>query len=142
VVNLRPEDKYIGLPDRTAKANAVAADLLLSIHLNALPKTKQDSSALSNGFEIVLGKNNSRYAESQNLASAVASQLRSLELPTKLIDKGLQVLRTAEMPAILIECGNIDNAKDVERIRNNEQLDKLCATILSGLVLYQNSRNK
>ena len=138
VVNLRPEDKYIGLPNRTAEANAVAADLLLSLHLNSNPKQEQ----AKEGFEIVLEKRNTRYAESRQLASAVASQLSNLQVPTKLIDKGLMVLHAAEMPGILIECGYIDNAKDVERITNNEQLDKLCATILSGLVLYQNSKNK
>jgi N-acetylmuramoyl-L-alanine amidase len=46
------------------------------------------------------------------------------------------------MPAVLIECGYVDNAADIARVKNDEELDKLCRTILSGLVAYQNNVGK
>jgi N-acetylmuramoyl-L-alanine amidase len=135
IVPLRPEDQDVSLPDRTAKANAAAADVLVSVHLNAAEEANQRP-----GFEIVLTNHNSRPAESRELASAVATQLQALRISTRLSDKRLALLRTAAMPAILIECGDIGQAKDVQRINDPAQLDRLCAAILDGVVAYRNNR--
>lgn len=137
VIALRPEDKFVALSDRSGQANTADANILLSIHLNASPNFKQQQEHHDKGFEIVLQKQN---AESSAMGSAIAAQLSALQIPTRLVDRNLVVLRNAAMPAILIECGYIDQEADVARITNQEQLDKLCSTILEGLVLYKNSK--
>lgn len=137
VISMRREDEFVSLPDRSATANTADANMLLSIHLNASPEFKQQQTNRPKGFDIVLQKQN---AESRALGSAVAAQLKTMEIPTRLVDRNLVLLRNSKMPAILIECGYIDQESDVARITSPEQLDKLCSSILEGLVLYQNSK--
>lgn len=142
VVTLRSDDKYIALPDRGIKANEMGADMLVSIHINTMPPAEDANNQPRNPsrFELIVEKRNSRYGQSRALASAIAAQLNDMKLSPRLLDKGLVILRNANMPAVLIECGYMENAADVDRINNSEQLEKLCSHILTGLVAYQNSK--
>lgn len=142
VVTLRADDKYIALPDRGTKANEIGADMLVSIHINTMPPAEDANNQPRNpsGFELIVEKRNSQYNQSRALASAIAAQLNDMKLSPRLLDKGLVILRNANMPAVLIECGYMENAADVDRINNSEQLDKLCSHILTGLVAYQNTK--
>jgi len=55
VVLTRSKDETVGLNDRAAKANAAGADLFISIHINASPKTSP------NGFSVhVLGQSSNK----------------------------------------------------------------------------------
>lgn len=139
VVTIRPGDNAISLDERIAKANSLSADVMVSIHVN---KPEPGNTSVFNGFDIMVEKRSNKYAESRILGSAIAAQLQSVQIQSRLVDKGLHVLRNVNMPAVLIECGYLDNALDIERINNDTQLDKLCSTILNGLVVYQNTNTR
>jgi N-acetylmuramoyl-L-alanine amidase len=46
------------------------------------------------------------------------------------------------MPAILIECGRIDNTEEMARINNDVALEQLCRKIPDGVVDYENDVSK
>jgi len=139
VIATRPEDKSVTLEDRVVMVNGLSADMMVSIHVNEEAACEK---LPYKGFEIMLGKGNSKYAESRVLGSAIAAQLQTIHVNSRLVDKSLHVLRNVNIPAVLIECGYVDNTTDVARINNDAQLDKLCNTILTGVVAYQNNATK
>lgn len=135
VIQTRKDDNYIALENRTKLANESSADMLLSIHINKVSAAAKQKA----GYELILDSRNARYEESKILASAISSKLNTMDIGTRLLDKGLLVLRDASMPAVLIECGYLDNEKEAALIKNDEQLEKVCRNILSGVVDYQNT---
>lgn len=139
VVATRPDDESVALDDRVMMVNNQSADVMISIHINEQAACDKLPSV---GFDIMLGKGNGKYAASRVLGSAIAAQLQTIHVNSRLLDKSLHVLRNVNIPAVLIECGYVDNAADVARINNDAQLDKLCNTILTGVVAYQNNATK
>jgi N-acetylmuramoyl-L-alanine amidase len=138
VTTIRTEDKLVSLQDRAEKANTLSADMLVSIHVNG----SMGNHSRFNGFDIMVANKNSKYAESRILGSAIANQLKTMQIQSRMLDKSLHILRNVNMPAVLIECGYVDNATDIARINNNAELDKLCRNILNGIVICQNTAGK
>ncbi len=137
VITIRSQDQDLNPEERVTRANNNAADMLVSVHVNS-----KDAESKFDGFDIMVEKRSSHYEQSKVLGSAIAAQLRTMQIQSRLLDKGIHVLRNADMPAVLIECGYMDNTADITRIDNDEQLDQLCRNILSGLVAYQNTITK
>ena len=48
----------------------------------------------------------------------------------------VRVLRKADCPAILLECGFISNVQDREKLVQEEYLNSLAETIATGVVVY------
>lgn len=166
----RSDDRTMGLKERTAFANALNADLFLSIHCNAAEDasskgvetyylSKAGSSkamavaARENG--IPLAKMNdleatlldlmltSKKTESVRLATvvhcALIKALSGIAAPKR--DRGVRrgpfyVLFGAKMPAILVECGFINNRRDKEKLSNPEHLDAIADGLASGTRMY------
>jgi N-acetylmuramoyl-L-alanine amidase len=131
VVQTRPDDNYITLNSRADMANEKKGDVFLSIHINE----KQPQ-----GYEVLIGKKNTSYDASRILASSVIADLNSINIHPALTEKSLLVLNNVHMPAILIECGDINNSDDMALLCNNESLDKFCRNVLDGVVKYENAK--
>lgn len=131
VVLTRPDDNYITLNNRADMANDKKGDIFLSIHINE----KQPQ-----GYEVLIGKKNTSYDASRMLASSVIAGLNNINIHPALTEKSLWVLNNAHMPAILIECGDINNNSDMALLSNNESLDKFCRNVLDGVVKYENAK--
>ena len=131
VVQTRKDDNYITLEDRARMANDVKGDVFVSIHIN---------SKETPGYGVILGKRNTMHDDSKLLAANIISQLNAMNIKPKVEDKSLWVLNNSNMPAILIECGDIDNSKDMAMINDNRQLEQMCRSILDGVVAYTNRR--
>lgn len=90
------QTQYVSLPERAAIANALQADLLLSIHHDAMPRSQdqeqsqQPAQAASapmhtntmpttqRGYALFVSKRNSRFTDSQRFAQLLGQQLRAL----------------------------------------------------------------
>ena len=131
VVQTREDDNYVTLENRAKMANDVNGDVFVSIHINS--KEVQ-------GYDVILGKRNAQYANSKLLAANVVTQLNAMNIRPNVEDKSLWVLNNSNMPAILIECGNIENRKDMAMINDNQQLERMCRSILNGVVAYTNRK--
>lgn len=94
-------------------ANEWSADYFVSIHCNAC------ESHQGTGTETFC------YAFGTEAAKFAASIQRKIVAKLGMIDRGVreasyQVLRCTDMPAVLIECGFIDNNDDVVKLINNQ----------------------
>lgn len=132
----RAGDDYPPLPDRAGKSAIAHASAFVSVHINK----NMPGEPAHNGYEVYVSKKNSHYTNSRLLASAVMQSLDPGKASLK--EKGLVVLKDNTAPAILIECGNIDNAADVAIITDRSKLEKMCRQVLSGIASYNSTVTK
>ncbi len=137
VIPTHAPHESVTLPQRAAIANKSAADMLISIHVNG---GQTSGKAAKSGYEMILDERSANAEDSRVLASAIAARIKEMDIETTLLQKHLAVLRHAEMPAILIECGYINNEKEMALLRDNKRLDLLCHNILSGVVDYHKKK--
>ena len=126
--------KEDGLHYRTDFANGHKADLFVSVHVNS----KNGDTA--GGVEFYLSKQNGHYQQSSLLGSIMIEEMKK-SYPTydylHEVEGNVYVLRTAAMPAILIECGSLDNPGDVAFITQEKNQELIAKKILQGIVDYQ-----
>ena len=115
-----------GLSFRADMANAVKADVFLSIHCNAAENP--DAHGVET-FHYPGSSDGQRLAESIQSVLAAAAYTR---------DRGVKsadfaVLRLSDMPAVLIECGFITSAADRAVLTTHVGQERIAASIVSGI---------
>lgn len=128
----------VSLNARTKTANAWGADILVSIHANA-------STGLwgaANGIETFVYSLKS--ADSVKLAKAVQAQLIA---KTGRKDRGakagnLHMVRESKMPAILVECGFMDNREEAALLKTDAYRRKCAEAIVAGIVSIYGLKRK
>lgn len=116
----RTDDSFVELYDRSGLANLVKADLLVSIHHNA-------------GSSKVSGTMNLYYPAEDGKGKMVATIFQQ-ELTAALETKNLAVLRTSNMPAVLVEIGYMTNKEELGRLQT-EAFRQRAATALKEAVI-------
>lgn len=121
---------------RTDLANREKADLFVSIHMNsAAGKTPP-----SHGFSAWVSPDNAHYIQSMQLGSALIDAVKQNYAVYKDLRQPLQrvyVLRQTDMPAVLVECGYIDNPADRAFITDGKNQETIARDILQGIQRYQ-----
>ncbi len=125
--------KEEGLRYRTSFADEHHADLFISLHIN-----NDDASDTARGFQVYLSQQNVQFRKSSLLGSAMVDVMKDVYPScTQLIrTTEIYVLRTARMPAVLIECGYLSNPKDRTFISREENQEIIARNILQGIVNY------
>jgi len=123
VINLREEDIFLGLMERTDIANLAEADAIVSVHVNSYT------------VEHVEGAT-SLYKTSAELAQAIQSgvvkESGAYDRGTiKMID--LSILNRAEMEAVIIETGFITNNAEAILLNTIEYQEKVAIGIANGI---------
>lgn len=148
------DGREIALTARSTQAPD--ADLFVSIHHDSIQQQFIDAGRQREfrGFAIFVSERNPAYAKSLNCARAIAGQLLAAgEKPSlyhaqpirgenrPLIDarlgihrfNDLVVLRTAPVPALLVEAGVIVNPDEEARLARPDTIDRLSQAIASGI---------
>lgn len=128
----RTTDVFLELKDRTNKANAAGADVLVSIHCNA--------GGGKGGFESLTysGTNDQITAAFQDtLHAEIMKHLK----PFGVIDRGqkkkdLHVCRETRMPAVLTENMFVDVVADVARLKRPEVIEAIIAGHVAGVAKF------
>jgi N-acetylmuramoyl-L-alanine amidase len=131
-------DLRASLDYRAGLAAAKNADLFISIHMNGtdkkLPQNKYS------GFEIYVSKSDNKFYErSVKLASIITDNIKpdyTIASELKQRDERIRVLDNATVPAILIECGYMDNKSDLAYLINEKNQEKIARDILEGIHKY------
>ncbi len=127
----RTDDRDVGLYDRTAFASAQKADLFVSIHCNA-SVTNPEAAGI---YTAAYGPDTLGWS----LASAL---MQSMTQSTGAFDMGvdsrpeLAVLRTAQMPAALVECGFMSTPGELALLLQPDYQAKLARGIADGIAAY------
>ena len=136
VILTRDEDRFVSLDDRADRVRQENGDIFLSFHQNA------SSNPAASGVEVFFAPQN-RYAKaSMHLAHVILlgimDRIDGIGTP---MDRGIKragfrVLRKADCPASLLECGFLSNVQDREKLVQDEYLNALAETIAAGVAVY------
>lgn len=127
----RYTDILLELKDRTNKANAAGADVLVSIHCNA--------GGGAGGFESFRYTNAS--SKSTAFQNVLHGEIMAALKPFGVTDrdkksKNLHMVRESKMPAVLTENLFIDVAADAARLKRPEVIDAIIVGHVSGIAKY------
>ncbi len=150
----RETDTFIPLEERAKKANALHADMFISLHFNASAKSTV-AGVETYAFTPMMEPSTSRSTlhasdrksysgntnDGWNTLAAYYIQ-RSLVDKLEATDRGLKrarftVLRDIEMPGVLIEGGFVSNNREGKNIGWNVYRDKLAEAIVDGILVYR-----
>ena len=126
VLNLREEDIFLGLMERTDIANLSGADAIISIHIN------------SYDVEHVNGAT-TMYKDSKDLAEAIQASLISA---TGAKDMGsvkynnMSILNRAEMESVIVETGFLTNEAEAALLNTYDYQVKVANGITAGIDSY------
>jgi len=162
----------IGLTERVARANALSADLFISIHHDSVPqflKEEWEYEGKKNsycdrfkGYSIFVSHENRKRAASYAFATLLGSALKAKSLNytrhysqafmgrwrRDLIDAevgvyrydALIVLRTTQMPAVLLEAGSIINRDEELLLASTDHRLLIATSVASAVDTFCSSR--
>lgn len=136
VIMTRAEDVQVGLYERTRMSNQSKAHFFVSIHCDSNSKPNSAS-----GTTIYYHGDN---ADSRALAQAILNEIVQVSgLPSKgvrtdktLYQNGLAVLRTSDMPAVLIEVGYLNHDGDRAKLIDPKFQARVADAIARGIQKY------
>ncbi|MCX7926023.1 MAG: N-acetylmuramoyl-L-alanine amidase [Fimbriimonadales bacterium] len=140
VILTRSEDKAVGLYERTALSNSANAHFFISIHCDSNPRPNSAS-----GTTIYYHKDD---ADSRALGQAILNEMvkvsglpsRGVRSDSKLYQNGLAVLRTSQMPAVLIEVGFLNHSFDRAKLIQPNFQKRIAEAIVKGLKAHVEGR--
>ncbi len=137
VILTRGNDSFIPVNERPRIANRAGADFFISVHSDSADR----SHAVSGSTSYYHLNVPSSKALAQSIADRLADVggIRSKGTRTDGIrfpGSGFGVLRGAKMVAVLIECGYMTNAGDVNRLNDRDFQQRTARAILAGLRDY------
>ncbi len=153
VVLTRAEDTFVHLANRPASANKRRADLFLSLHFNAAEGSgargvetycltpAHASSTNARGEGASTGAYPGNKLNDKNMVLAYQMQ-KALVKNLGAEDRGVRrarfaVLKSPEMPTVLIESGFMTDPGDLKKILDPSYRKKLARAILDGLQAYK-----
>lgn len=133
----RSSDVFLELAERSHKANAAGADILVSIHCNA--------GGGAGGFESY--RYTSPSPGSVKLQNVIHSELMSAITTYGVSDRGqkaanLHMVRESKMPAVLTENLFIDVAADAAKLKRQDVMDALARGHVNGIAKYLGLQKK
>lgn len=157
------DGKEITLQERSTKAPD--ADLFISIHHDSMPQEWIDAGRRREfaGYSIFVSTKNTHYDQSLNCAKKIGEQMLAIgEKPSlyhatpivgenrPLIDKRLSVhqyddlivLKTAPIPAVLVEIGVIANPDEELRLSKPDTIGRIAHAIAAGIHNCQIPKNQ
>lgn len=136
VVMTRDTDVFIPLYDRPALANSLGADLFISIHNDSTGRTNQ-ASGTTTYYHMDHSKSRSLAKLVQKAISAVSGlPSRGALSDSVLYQNGLAVLRTSNMPAVLVEVAYINTDRDRKRLIDPEFQQSVADAVAEGVREY------
>ena len=133
--------KTEALKKRLEIAKQFNPDVFVSLHLN-VDGTYRNFQTKSSGFEAYISDEKPS-DRNISLAKTVLAELKSIYTTDPGVrqreGQGIYVLDENIVPAILLECGYINNSNDLAFISNDKSQEEIARAILKGLVAFANN---
>ncbi|OGS09891.1 MAG: hypothetical protein A2386_08795 [Elusimicrobia bacterium RIFOXYB1_FULL_48_9] len=144
VTMIRRGNEPVSLYDRIRKAQNIKADMLISIHNNALPEGQNP--LVKNGFGAYYYYPQS-FALAQEIHDSLAKAFSSSYSKYPLRDDGLYygnlaLARVPQMPAVLVECAYIIVPREESLLRNAGFQNACAQAITSGIKKFVAAKKK
>ncbi len=156
---IRDSDAYLSLPERTQLAKKAKAGVLVELHYNSAGPSNTTSkgaevycltldgaTSTNGGTERYPGALAGNQNDERNILLAFQIQ-HSLVTHAGMADRGVrrarfEVLRDAEMPAVLVEAGFMSEPGEMRRIENANDRRRTAQAILDGLLAYKRALDR
>lgn len=130
--------KTSDLKNRLELCNSNSANIFVSIHQNQFTDSQYD------GAQVFYSPNNSK---SQLMATSIREAFRGLLQPEnereiKKADSNIFLLKYADVPAVVVECGFLSNPDEAYLLSTDEYRSNVAFTIYCGLLDYYNNNYK
>jgi N-acetylmuramoyl-L-alanine amidase len=124
----RGSDYFVSLQGRTEMANRIDADLFVSIHANSAGRNKPQVSGLETYY----------FQSGRYLAETIhRNVLRRVDVGDRRVRQArFYVLRTSDMPAVLVETGFVTGTEDAAKLSNPSYQRQMAEAISAGIVEY------
>ena len=134
-------DRKEGNRKRVEIANKIKPAAFISLHVSTTPGKEYQNEY--SGFEAYISKKRDDI-NNKMLASAILQNLSPLyKTRTEARIRhstGIYVLDQNNYPAVIVECGFINNEKDLAFITDKNNQEKIARSILEGIVKYKNAK--
>jgi N-acetylmuramoyl-L-alanine amidase len=134
VLEVSPTDIDTSIIRRTRAANLAKADIYVSVHANALGNVWNEK---VNGIETLTS------GKGESLALGKILQ-KHMVWASGLRDRGLKdgswlgVVKGTHMPAVLVECGFMDNPAEAKMLNMAEYRQQMAVALCKGICEYYN----
>ena len=136
---LEAMDKNDALRKRVELVNNLKPDAFITIHVNSSSENEQSSKS---GFDAYITNKGYNLPDVQ-LASSVLGELKKIYTTNGNIkprgNASIYVIDKANYPSLLLECGYINNPKDISFVTNEKNQEKIAKAILKGIVTFANN---
>lgn len=127
----KKEDMY----NRLEIVNSSGADIFVSIHMNLFQSEKY------RGAEVLYSD---KFENAMLLAELIQAELVAIDpenqtRQTKKADGSIFLLKNAEIPSVLVECGFLSNVEEEKLLKDKEYQERLAGAICDGIVEYYRS---
>ena len=124
--------KVADLKKRLEIFNSDKNNIVISIHQNKFSQIKYY------GTQIFYSPNNS---QSQNLAECIRNSVKKCLQPDnerqcKKADGSIYLLKKAENPSVIVECGFISNPDELAKLQSDEYQKEMATAIITGFLDY------
>lgn len=119
--------KNSDLQNRVKQANAVPNGVLISLHQNSLPQVPS-----VHGAQVFYGGAAGSQPLAEGIQAALNAAVNDRAKEPKSAGSGVYLLKNAEIPAILVECGFLSNGEETALLNTREYQTRLALTILSS----------
>lgn len=132
-------NKNQALRKRIEMVNNLKPHAFIAIHMNT---TSENGQVSKSGFDAYITNQRYNYPDIQ-LASSVLGELRKIYTTREEIKQRgnatIYVIDESNAPSLLLECGFINNPKDLSFVTNAKNQEKIARAILKGLVAFANN---
>lgn len=143
VIVTRSKDEALGdskrqdLKERKNIVNTTNSDIMISIHQNSFPKIGVKGAQVFYYNSSKKGKYLAKCIQNKLKEFVDNSNNREIKANTD-----YYVLRTTEIPSIIVECGFLSNIKEEQMLNTEEYQEKIAWAIYMGIIEYFENADK
>lgn len=136
VVFTRAADSNLSTAQRISAIAGTTPALLLSLHIRKLNPADNET----NEFEAIISPSAAGYTSSKAAAMSILARFAVSGRRTKHTERVVGFIDASTCPAVVLECGNVDNVANMALMADADQTEQLCREILEGVVAYCNNK--
>ncbi len=125
--------KNSDLQNRVAQINGVSGGVLVSLHQNSLPQVPS-----VHGAQVFYGGAGGSRELAESIQAALNQTVNDRAKEVKAAGGGVYLLKKAEIPAILVECGFLSNSEETVLLNSQAHQNRLAVTILASALAHLN----
>ena len=125
--------KNSDLQNRVAQINGVSGGVLVSLHQNSLPQVPSVP-----GAQVFYGEAGGSRELAESIQAALNQTVNDRAKEVKAAGGGVYLLKKAEIPAILVECGFLSNSEETVLLNSQAHQNRLAVTILASALAHLN----